>query len=188
MHCFWRDVDFRDHNEKRDLQCQRDAQVLLGHHAHSHLGSDDDHAVVRHQAHKPKHRCLEVLLMATQVKESHQLLRVGGDVSPRLVLGSVGPLRCDDFLFVEAHDLLSDAGRPSIAEFVREVEDLLPREASAIVHNALCEHSNERTLSRVDVADDSHSDVSLVSHSHSAFKSVELVLKVVCFLLLLLRC
>lgn len=84
--------------------------MLSGHLADTHVSSDYDHGVIRHEADQPKHGRLEVLFMTTQVKESYQALRVLSDVSPRLILVGVHMLHLNLVVIViEAHDFLTDA-------------------------------------------------------------------------------
>lgn len=166
MDLLGRNINLGDDNEHRYFESKSNAQVLLGHATDAHVGSDDDHAVVWHQTNKAKHRCLQVLLVAAQVKKRHQLLAVRGNVSPRLVLRRVLTLWHNDVLVVETHDFLADAARPSVFDLMAEVEDLLSRRASTIVHDAFGEHADKSRLTRVDVANDGHSDVVLVAGSH----------------------
>ena len=66
-----------------------------------------------------------------------------------------------------------------------EVEHLGSRVSSAIVHDSLGQHSNERAFSGVDVANDSASDIEFISCSHSAVQSIEIVLELGCLGLIL---
>lgn len=134
--------------------------MLPGHLGDTHVCSNDYHRVVRHQTHKTEHGRFQVLLVAAQVQERDQMLRVLGDMGPRLILVGVHVLHLDLIVFfVEAHDLLPDTGRPAICGLVAEVEHLLTGGPTAVVHDTLGQYSHHGTLTRVYIANNGNPDI-----------------------------
>jgi hypothetical protein len=161
--------------------------VLLSHATHAHVGSDYDHAVVGQESHQSKHSGLQVLLMSAQVQECDDLLSVVSDVRPCLVLGGALPLLFHLLLrLIEPHYLLADAGRPPVGCFVGEVEHFETGCSSAVVHDALGEHSDQRALSAVHIPDDSNPDIVLLPHLQRTLQAVHDILEMRLLFLLLL--
>ena len=102
--------------------------MLPRHFADAHVGSDHDHGVVGHETDESEHSSLEVLLMATQIQERDQTLRVLRDVRPGLILTCIlMRLKHLVVLCVEAHDFLPNARGSSVCRFVTEVKHFLAR-------------------------------------------------------------
>mmetsp|Transcript_22407 Transcript_22407/g.34662 ORF Transcript_22407/g.34662 Transcript_22407/m.34662 type:complete len:209 (+) Transcript_22407:1136-1762(+) len=151
--------------------------MLFGHSANSHVGSDDHHAVVRHQPHEPEHRCLEVLLVAAQIQESQNFLGVGGDMGPSLILRGGQSFWLHHFIAIETHDLLANARSSSVVLLVCEIEDLGSGRSSPVIRDSLGQDSNERRLAAVDVSNDGNSEVRFLPDRHGALEGVELALE-----------
>ena len=121
--------------------------MLSCHLAHAHVGTDNDHGVVRHETNKAEHSGLEIFLVTTQVQESNQALRVLRDVRPRLVLVGIHVLHLHLIvLSVKSHDLLTNGRCSAIRLLVTEVEYLLTCRASSIIHYTLGEDTHHGAL------------------------------------------
>ena len=85
---------------------------------------------------------------------------------PRLILVRIHVLhRHLIVLIVEAHDFLSDTRSSTVRSFVAEVKYLLPCRASSIIHDALGQDTDHRTLARVDITNDGNSNIVRVTIS-----------------------
>lgn len=63
---------------------------------------------------------------------------------------------------IETHDFLADRGRAAVNLLMREVEDLASGQATPIVKQTLCQHTDECRLARVYITNHCDSHIILI--------------------------
>mmetsp|Transcript_33039 Transcript_33039/g.50630 ORF Transcript_33039/g.50630 Transcript_33039/m.50630 type:complete len:322 (-) Transcript_33039:394-1359(-) len=75
-------INLSEDHKDRQVQGERNAEMLLGHLRNAHVGADHQHAVVGEQGSQAVHRRLQVLLVATHVEQVNDSAGVFNDVGP----------------------------------------------------------------------------------------------------------
>eukprot|EP00047_Mylnosiga_fluctuans_P002563 m.225017 g.225017 ORF g.225017 m.225017 type:complete len:640 (+) comp11193_c0_seq1:93-2012(+) len=152
------DVDLGDDHKHRDVQRQCKAKMLSRHANDTHVGADHQHCELGRVPRQPKHRRLEVLLVAGKIDERDDLGGAGADVGPvelPIVRGRVH----DAARAVEAKDVVRHTACAPAVRLVLVAEELLARASSAIVQLAVGENPEECALARVDISNNGDTDL-----------------------------
>ena len=135
--------------------------MLSCHFTNSHVCTNNNDSVVRYQTYQPKHSCLQILLVTTEIDKGNQLFWVCWDMDPVFIFILLQTLHCNLLkIFIKAHNLLSNTRSSPILLFVREVKDMFSCKTPTVVHDWLSKNSNERTFPRVNISN--HSDSSVI--------------------------
>mmetsp|Transcript_53479 Transcript_53479/g.125779 ORF Transcript_53479/g.125779 Transcript_53479/m.125779 type:complete len:316 (-) Transcript_53479:61-1008(-) len=166
------DVDLGHDEDERDLEGEGDADVLLGHSQHAHVGAHHHHGVVGDHARHAVNCRLDVSFVTRQVNKRQHFGASRNDFRPAHV-SQRSPLIVDDLArAAETDDLLRDTRCPTILDLMPVAEHVLASETASIVQLAFREHANQGAFSAVDVADHGDLDLGKVSLGDLSYQNL----------------
>ena len=131
-------VNFGDHDEHGYVECQREAQMLLGHAYDAHVGADHQHGVVGTVAGHAEHGRLQVAFVASQVNERDHFGRLLANILPVETFADSGAdglfqLVYFDAFCIEAEYVVAHAARSARLDLVLVPEQFSSGFASSII-------------------------------------------------------
>mmetsp|Transcript_43646 Transcript_43646/g.83286 ORF Transcript_43646/g.83286 Transcript_43646/m.83286 type:complete len:618 (+) Transcript_43646:353-2206(+) len=154
-------VDLVDDDERRHLEGESDAQVLLGHsHQPAAVAVHRHHSVVGEVPREAEERRLEVALVPGQIEKRQHLGAGGDDVAPGPVVNLVTVSVVEHLPSGrEAQHLVADARGAPAVQLVLVAENVHASRASAVVQLALGQHAQQSALAAVHVPARGHTNL-----------------------------